>query len=62
MKPILEVRGVQKSFGSYAALRGINLAVRSGEIISVLGPSGCGKSTLLQVIAGLTRQMPERCC
>lgn len=55
MKPILEVRGVQKSFGSYAALRGINLAVRSGEIISVLGPSGCGKSTLLQVIAGLTR-------
>ncbi|WP_309478790.1 ABC transporter ATP-binding protein [Brevibacillus agri] len=55
MKPILEVRGVQKSFGSYAALRGINLSVRSGEIISVLGPSGCGKSTLLQVIAGLTR-------
>ncbi|WP_083955655.1 ABC transporter ATP-binding protein [Brevibacillus parabrevis] len=55
MNPILEVRGVHKSFGNYAALRGIDLSVQKGEIISVLGPSGCGKSTLLQVIAGLTQ-------
>lgn len=57
MNPILEVRGVQKSFGEHQALREVNLSVYPGEIISVLGPSGCGKSTLLQLIAGL--QQPD---
>jgi ABC-type lipoprotein export system ATPase subunit len=41
--------------GGVAALRGLDLVVRDGEIVVVLGPSGCGKSTLLRVLAGLDR-------
>ncbi|MGH6862613.1 MAG: ABC transporter ATP-binding protein, partial [Phyllobacterium sp.] len=41
------------SYGSYHALRGIDLAVKQGEFIVMVGPSGCGKSTLLKTIAGL---------
>lgn len=58
MNPILEVRGVEKSFAGYKALQDVHFTVASGEIISVLGPSGCGKSTLLQLIAGL--QQPDK--
>ncbi|WP_338773696.1 amino acid ABC transporter ATP-binding protein [Nocardia vulneris] len=46
----VEVRGVRKSFGAHEVLRGINLTVRSGEVVTVIGPSGSGKSTLLRVI------------
>jgi ABC-type sugar transport system ATPase subunit len=45
--------GVRKDFGSVAALRGIDLVARDGELLAVLGPSGSGKSTLLRVTAGL---------
>jgi len=52
----LEVRGVQKNFDSFSALRHIDLAVRQGEMLCLLGPSGCGKTTLLRIIAGLETQ------
>ncbi|HZI98300.1 MAG TPA: ABC transporter ATP-binding protein [Actinomycetales bacterium] len=52
---LLEVRGVTKSFGDLAVLRGVDLDVPSGALAAVLGPSGCGKTTLLRVIAGLER-------
>ncbi|MEX1029443.1 MAG: ABC transporter ATP-binding protein [Paenibacillaceae bacterium] len=54
-KPLLEIRELTKSFGSFQALLGISFDMHEGEIISVLGPSGCGKSTLLQLVAGLTQ-------
>ncbi|OMF87601.1 ABC transporter ATP-binding protein [Paenibacillus sp. FSL R7-0273] len=53
--PLLEIRNLQKSYGGFQALGGINLELQEGEIISVLGPSGCGKSTLLQLVAGLSQ-------
>ena len=49
----LELHHIQKSYGSYHALRGIDLTVEQGEFIVMVGPSGCGKSTLLKSIAGL---------
>ncbi|MET9030116.1 amino acid ABC transporter ATP-binding protein [Nocardia sp. NPDC004168] len=48
--PAVQVRGVRKSFGSHEVLRGIDLTVRSGEVVAVIGPSGSGKSTLLRVV------------
>jgi multiple sugar transport system ATP-binding protein len=50
----LELRGVEKLFGSLRAIKGVNLAIEKGEFIVFVGPSGCGKSTLLRMIAGLT--------
>ncbi|MFK8252969.1 ABC transporter ATP-binding protein [Ancylobacter terrae] len=45
--------GVTKRFGSYEALRGIDLGIADGEFMVFVGPSGCGKSTLLRLICGL---------
>jgi polar amino acid transport system ATP-binding protein len=47
-RPILEVRGLHKSFGALEVLKGIDLAVSKGELVFVIGPSGSGKSTLLR--------------
>jgi sulfate transport system ATP-binding protein len=53
-KTEVRVEGVSKSFnGEAAALAGVDLAVRDGELLALLGPSGSGKTTLLRVIAGL---------
>src|ERR671917_522061 len=49
----LEVEAVKRRFGAVDALRGIDLAVEPGELVTVLGASGSGKSTLLRAIAGL---------
>ena len=51
-KPMIELKDVQKYYGDYHALRGINCDIRAGEFFSLLGPSGCGKTTLLRTIAG----------
>ncbi|WP_198672042.1 ABC transporter ATP-binding protein [Pseudogemmobacter bohemicus] len=49
---MIEFRDIQKYYGDYHALRGINGTIRAGEFFSLLGPSGCGKTTLLRTIAG----------
>ena len=53
----IEIRNVNKHFGTFQALRDVNLDIASGELLALLGPSGCGKTTLLRIIAGL--EMPD---
>ena len=50
---MIEIENVHKSFGSLEVLKGVNLTVQKGEVVSVIGGSGSGKSTLLTCINGL---------
>ena len=53
MSALIEFQGFNKFFGEQQVLKGIDLSVRSGEVVVILGPSGCGKSTLLRCLNGL---------
>ena len=53
--PILELRGVSKSYGDVTALSGIDMAVTPGTIHALVGPNGSGKTTLFRIALGLTR-------
>ncbi len=48
--PVVQIRGLHKSYGENEVLRGIDLDVRRGEVVVVLGPSGSGKSTMLRCV------------
>ena len=50
---VIELKNITKSYGSFDALRGVNLAVNEGEVTCVLGDNGAGKSTLIKILAGL---------
>jgi len=55
---LLEARNLAKSYGPKPAVRGVDLAVRAGEIVGLLGRNGAGKTTIFQMIVGLIR--PDR--
>ena len=50
---MIQLEGITKSFGSLQVLKGIDLEINSGEVVSIVGPSGAGKTTLLQIMGTL---------
>jgi iron(III) transport system ATP-binding protein len=54
-RSVLELDGIEKSYGAERVIEGLSLSVHDGEILTLLGPSGCGKTTTLRLIAGLER-------
>ena len=54
-EPVIEVKGLFKSFGMSRALRGIDLTVSAGECLAVFGPNGAGKTTLIKVLSTLSK-------
>ena len=52
---MIEIQGVTKSFGELEVLKGIDLTIYEGEVVSIVGPSGAGKTTLLQIMGTLDR-------
>src|SRR5258708_15350305 len=54
-KPLLEIRGLRKSFGGIQAVRGIDFDIMPGSIVGIIGPNGSGKTTLFNLITGLTQ-------
>jgi branched-chain amino acid transport system ATP-binding protein len=54
-RPLLEIRGVQAYYGQVQALKGVDLDVHAGEIVTLIGANGAGKSTLMMTICGSPR-------
>lgn len=54
-QPLVETQDVTVKFNDRPALQGVNLAVRSGEVVTLIGPNGSGKTTLIRVLGGLIR-------
>jgi len=52
---MLEVRGIEVSYGEFLALRGISFTVQEGELVTIIGANGAGKSTILRAVMGLVK-------
>jgi branched-chain amino acid transport system permease protein len=59
---VLELDGLRMEFGGVAALRGVDLTVRRGEIFAVIGPNGAGKTTVFNVVTGVFRPVAGTIC
>ncbi len=52
---MIKLSGITKSFGSLQVLKGIDIEINNGEVVSIVGPSGAGKTTLLQIMGSLDK-------
>ena len=55
MSPVLQITGLHAGYGTGDILKGVDLSVPAGEVVTIIGPNGSGKSTLLKTLAGLLR-------
>ena len=53
--PGVVIKGLTKRYGKVAAVEGLDLQVKPGELVALLGPSGCGKTTTLRLVAGFLK-------
>ena len=58
MNPVIEVKGVHKSFKNVQAVCGVDFEILKGQSVALLGPNGAGKTTLMEMIEGI--QKPDR--
>lgn len=59
---MIRLEGITKSFGALQVLKGIDLEINDGEVVSIVGPSGAGKTTLLQIMGTLDKPDSGRVC
>ena len=59
---MIEIQGITKSFGDLQVLKGIDLVIYKGEVVSIVGPSGAGKTTLLQIMGTLDKADSGQVC
>jgi spermidine/putrescine ABC transporter ATP-binding subunit len=59
-KPVVELQGCTRDYGTVRAVDGLDLAVHEGEFVALLGPSGCGKTTTLNLVAGFVEPTAGR--
>jgi len=55
IRKMIQAKNIRKSFGELEVLKGVDLTVTKGEIVSIVGPSGAGKTTLLQILGSLDK-------
>ena len=60
--PVIEVRGLRKSYGGFEAVAGIDLEVRAGEVFAFLGPNGAGKTTTVEILEGYRHRTGGEVC
>lgn len=59
---MIEIKDITKNFGELQVLRGVNMSIGKGEVVSIVGPSGAGKTTLLQIVGTLDRPTSGSVC
>ena len=55
MDKVVEVKGLQKNFGQFQALKDVSFEVNAGEVLGYIGPNGAGKSTTIRILLGIIR-------